>query len=146
MLNISHDELISWETGHKVREPIMELVGTTKSLNIFRTGCRPNALMSVHELFVAYLKDADQPAPIAFCAVWSGMSFVDWLWTHELYRRRGYATELVEFVDALFDNKLNIEGATPEGEAFEDSYLRKHDDANSNGSADLNGGAADSTT
>jgi len=49
--------------------------------------------------------------------------YIEWINTHELFRRQGIATEVLQGIVSLI-GPIDVEGATDDWEAFEDSWRK----------------------
>lgn len=89
------------------------------------TVVRHPAIGYPRDVYTAWDREHDVPYPLCMVTInpmaGSMGNYVEWIWTHELYRRKRVATEVLRAIEDVLGS-VTIEGVTDAGEAFEDAY------------------------
>lgn len=77
------------------------------------------------DVYQAWDRDYDVPYPVCMVTInpdaGSLGNYIEWIWTHELHRRKGVATEVLRAIEEVIGS-VTIEGVTDAGKAFEGAY------------------------
>lgn len=106
----------------------------TKRMSVFQVKASPLNGCEPRTIFLGFFSDQDYPSPVTMATVDArpdaiknmGGAYLDWIWTHELFRRRGLARELCEAIEGRLECALVISGVTPDGEAFEEAMAERY--------------------
>lgn len=103
-----------------------DLATTSNRFDVFVATVKRNPSIGYpRDVYTAWERDVDVPYPVCMVtinpAAGSMGNYVEWIWTHELHRRKGVATEVLRAIERLLGS-VTIEGVTDAGEAFEDAF------------------------
>jgi len=112
---------------------LRDVAFTTKRMNVYRIRCKPSTQNELRDVFLAFTKDEDYPAPIVTATVWCDVLFrgskvpdgkrgpfetphyLDWVETIEPFRRQGYALELTLAIEHHLGARLTSDPVSQEG-------------------------------
>ena len=105
---------------------VMPIATTSNRFDIFAATAPRNPMIGFpRDVYTAWERDVDVPYPVCMVTInpraGSMGNYVEWIWTHEMHRRRGVATEVLRAIELLLGS-VTMEGVTESGEAFEDYY------------------------